>query len=250
MERGRMSKNRIIEYYRMHFYHLPLLAFGKLGTSVAQWDRPSPRFSFFFLICPFVGSQVKGLCGKCSAKHRTILAKTTDPTMISWFTDLKDGNPQEYAKVLSAAEPKAGQRYSKFNLTAYHEQHVGRKVRGQREDQEAMVWARYLQFHTEEITDPDDRMTPLECRASWLRDLQGPDAEKREFWSKKRQKWEERDVVWVTIGGPKRYKKKEEEESRSVQRTHTTQSGADSVAAAAYSRMQNFVSMEGNPVKW
>ena len=189
--------------------------------------------------------QVKGCCMKCSGKHRTIVAKTDDPNMVQWLTDLKDSNPVEYSKVLQAAEPKAGQKYSKFNLTAYHEQHVGRKVRGHKEEDEAMTWPRYCQYHMEEITDPNDRMTLQECRASWLRDLQGPDAEKRDFYCRKRQAWESRDVVWVNTGKPVRYKKKEEEEARMVQRTHQSQSGADSVAAAAFSRMQNFVSMSG-----
>lgn len=75
-------------------------------------------------------------------------------------------------------------------------------------------------------------------------DLQTADHEKMEVWSKKRQAFETRDIVWVATG-QRRYKKKEEEESRSVQRSHQTQSGADSVAANAFKRMQSFVSFSG-----
>ena len=164
--------------------------------------------------------------------------------MINWLNNLKDENQAEYSKVLSAAEPGPGQRYSKFNLTQYKEQHMARKVRGVREDQEGMTFERYMKYHTEEIEE-QDRMSPTECRAAWLRDLAGPDHEKKDVYSKKNQKYEARDIVWVTIGGPKRYKKKEEEESRSVDRVHSTASGSDSVATAAFKRMQNFVTLSG-----
>ena len=163
--------------------------------------------------------------------------------MIQWLNDLKETSPEEYQKVLAAAEPKPGQNYSKFNLTQYKETHMARKVRGIRENQEAMQWHRYLKFHTKEL-DPPDKMTEAECRASWLKDLQGPDYEKRDMFCRKTYRWEPRDIVWVTTGA-NRYKKKEEEDARHVSRVHSTANGSEAAASAALGRMANFVTLTG-----
>lgn len=181
---------------------------------------------------------------KCSQKHRGIVAKTEDASMINWLNDLKENEPEEYVKVLQAAEPGPGQKYSKFNLTMYKETQYAKKIRGVRENQEAMTWSRYLKYHTEEIC-PEDRMQPAECRASWIKDMSTEDFEKHDIFSKKTGNFEKRDIVWVTTG-KQRYKKKEEEESRSVQRIHSSQTGSDSAAASARQRMQNFVTLSGD----
>lgn len=186
---------------------------------------------------------MKHLCGKCGSKHRGLVAKTDDAAMIQWLNEVKETNPEEYQKVLAAAEPGPGQRYSKFNLTQYAEARIGRKVRGVREDQEAMQFARYLQYHTTEIQE-HDRMTSSECRAAWMRDIQGPDFEKRDVFCRKTGKWEPRDHIWVTTGA-KRYKKKEEEDSRQVARIHSSGNGTEAAASAAFARMSNFVCLSG-----
>ena len=186
---------------------------------------------------------MKHLCGKCSPKHRGLVAKSDDASMIQWLNDLKENDPEEYGKVLAAAEPGPGQKYSKFNLTQYMESQMARKVRGIREDQEAMQWSRYLKYHTEEICE-QDRMSVAECRASWVRDMQSGDFEKRDIFCRKTGAWESRDHVWVTVGA-KRYKKKEEEDVRIVARVHSTANGSEGAAMAAQARMANFVSFTG-----
>ena len=144
---------------------------------------------------------------KCSQKHRGIVAKTEDASMINWLNDLKENEPEEYVKVLQAAEPGPGQKYSKFNLTMYKETQYAKKIRGVRENQEAMTWSRYLKYHTEEIC-PEDRMQPAECRASWIKDMSTEDFEKHDIFSKKTGNFEKRDIVWVTTGNNDTRRKK------------------------------------------
>ncbi|CAJ1457594.1 unnamed protein product [Effrenium voratum] len=180
--------------------------------------------------------KVRGLCQKCALKHRALCAKSGDQEVLQWFNTLKDSDGPEYRKVLAAAEPHPGQRYSKFNLTSYREEKTQKKQRGEREEEEAMSWTRYLAFHTEDLALPD-RMSASEARAAWLRDPK----ERIPVFVRKLNRWEERDHVWVATKGRKRWKAKLDEDSRTACRAHQSQTGSEQAAASVLGRLGNFV---------
>ena len=195
---------------------------------------------------PFVSpAQVKGHCHKCSLRHRNILAKTPDQAMVSWFLSLMVDDPAEYRKVLESSGPECGQRKSRFSLTQYREKTKQKKIRGEEQGMELMDFSRYIKFHCDEVWPESERMTKSEARASWLRDLQGPDFERREIYSKKSGKTELRDFVWEKVTGPRRFKRREEEESRSSSRIQES-NGSETAIAAAQKRLAStgFVNLD------
>ena len=83
-------------------------------------------------------------------------------------------------------------------------------------------------------------MTESEVKASWVRDLQGPDFQTERVWSKKNQKWEDRECVWQAM-------RREEEENKGVSRVQEG-NGSDHAYGLACKRLnaQKFANLDAD----
>ena len=158
----------------------------------------------------------------------------------------------EYRKVLLASAPQAGSRKSNFSLCEYRETIKQRKLRSEEDGYECMDFTRYVEFHTKEVQPASERMTKSEAQTAWLKDLQGPDFERRSYYSKKSGKVEERDFVWQLSGLPKRFKKREEEHEKSAGRAHHTNNGSDSAFAEVRRRLaaSQFINLDADETEF
>lgn len=52
----------------------------------------------------------KGLCLKCSRRHRSIASTCTDKKMVQWFNGLAGADLAEYRKIMSGHEASIGDK--------------------------------------------------------------------------------------------------------------------------------------------